>query len=260
MDRISQKNNIVEGLLGASSSNISDTLVLESDLPWRLRVPDYCHHLEKQRRFGVDATNSDVVPSFRRVETAFSPEIPSDEDRAISSWKQANQLLLLACYSAQEDSDAAGATDADQAWPRLLTIVAVSDQRRDHVRDTFDGYRSRVEKLLGEAALDGIAPNKASERDFWSFMRSIPSARQAGIVLLDSGNVRAVWRDGLSILVGLQFLGMGWIEYVILKRRVGSARVSQTSGVDTVDVVKRQLRAFELTSWLTPQWLRGSAT
>jgi len=78
----------------------------------------------------------------------------------------------------------------------------------------------------------------------------MPSARPAGVVLLDSGNLRAVWREDVTILIGLQFLGRGWIEYVFLRRRVGSSRISQASGVDTVDGVKRQLLAFDMTSWM----------
>ena len=111
-------------------------------------------------------------------------------------------------------------------------------------------YRLRIEYLRGEAALDGVAPSDASERDFLSFMRSIPSAPQAGVVLLHSGNLRAVWRDGVSTLVGLQFLGRGCIEYVMLKRPAGGTRVCQIFGVDTVEGVKRKLWESELTAWM----------
>ncbi len=249
MPEVSLRDKTPESFLSASSSNASDTLVRDAPPPPRHTAPDYPHHFKHLRRFRVDAMHGGVEP-LRRVGVAFSPELPSDDDRALTSWNQANQVLLVASYSAYEDSAARGSAYADQAWSRLFRILTESHPRRDQSHDAFEAYRSRIQELIEEATLDGISPNMSSERDFWSFMRSRPSARRAGIVLLDNGNLRAVWRDDMSILVGLQFLGMGWIEYVILKRRVGSARVSQTSGIDTSEAVKGQLRAFELTSWM----------
>ena len=111
-------------------------------------------------------------------------------------------------------------------------------------------YRSRIEALRSDADLDGFAVNEASERDFWSFVRSVPFVRKAEVVLVDNGNLRAVWggKDGSHL--GLQFLGNRLVEYVIFKRRQTTRDVSRVAGRDTLDGIKRQIHAFDLTALL----------
>lgn len=54
------------------------------------------------------------------------------------------------------------------------------------------GYLRRIEELRGYGAEDGIAVNAASEGDFGAFIRTMPSARKARLVLTDNSNLRAV--------------------------------------------------------------------
>ncbi|MCY4376896.1 MAG: hypothetical protein OXC31_24335 [Spirochaetaceae bacterium] len=247
MARVKPTEFLEDDLLQSPSSNTTATLVDDSDSPSTQHAGNYCQHLEKQIRSGVDTTYSDVAPMFHQLETAFSPRLETEESFTLSAWEHAIQVAAT-WHVAREDTHAWGTMDHDPARPNLWTLSGTF-QRREGNRSSRK-YRGRIEELSEEALLDGIILSGASERDFWSFIRSVPSAPQAGIVLLDSGTLRAVWKDGVIALVGLQFLGSGWIEYVILKRRVGSTRVAQTSGVDTVEGVRRQLRAFDLTCWL----------
>ncbi len=108
--------------------------------------------------------------------------------------------------------------------------------------------KSRIEELKGYAELDGFTINIDSERDFWSFVMSIPASQKASLVLLDNGNLRAIWKDSAKNHVGIQFLGNGKVQYVIFKRRPGAADVSRVADIETLEGVKAKIRAFDLES------------
>ena len=114
--------------------------------------------------------------------------------------------------------------------------------------EQHQAYQSRIEELRRFAALDGFSVNKASERDFWSFLTSMPFLRRAGVILMENGNLRAVWRSDDKSRLALQFLGNRSVEYVIFKRRRGAKEVSRAAGFDTLDGLKRQIYAFDLTT------------
>ena len=116
--------------------------------------------------------------------------------------------------------------------------------------EQHQAYRSRIEELRRFATLDGFSVNKASERDFWSFLTSMPFVCKAEMVLLDNGNLRVIWDDEDGNHIGLQFLGNGRLQYVIFRRQKGSSRVSRVAGRDSFDGVRRQVRLFELESLL----------
>ena len=120
----------------------------------------------------------------------------------------------------------------------------------DHARNKLRAYQLRIEELKGDADDEGIVFNDTSEGDFWEFMKSIPHARNAELVVTDSGNLRAVWRGEEDKHVGLQFLGGRWIEYVMWTRRMGALSISPKAGRDTFEGVKEQIQASRLTSFL----------
>ncbi len=113
-------------------------------------------------------------------------------------------------------------------------------------REIHEVYRNRIEALHNDAALDGFVVNDASERDFWSFVKSMPFGGRAEVVLVDNGNLRAIWDGDDGSHIGLQFLGNRTLQYVIFRRRRGSSHISRVAGHDTFDGLKKQVRAFEL--------------
>lgn len=107
-----------------------------------------------------------------------------------------------------------------------------------------------MEFLREEAQHDGYTLNPASRRDFERFALGADDVRRGGLVLLENGNLRAIWRDEQRARVGLQFLGGGRVQYVIFKRRKGERSVSRVAGRDSLEGLERQLAAFELHSLL----------
>lgn len=107
-------------------------------------------------------------------------------------------------------------------------------------------YHHRIETLQSDAETEVFAINNASEENFWSFIGSIPLTRKAELVLMDNGNLRAVWKDQNGNHLGVQFLGEQMAEFVIFKQRPSAASVSRVAGIDTLEGLIAQLQAFDL--------------
>lgn len=114
----------------------------------------------------------------------------------------------------------------------------------------FERYRERIAVLREAAEEEGIEWSEDSQRDFQAFVTGNSGWRRGSIVLMDNGNLRAVWDDDHDDdrHVALQFLGGGQIQYVIFKLRPGESRASRAAGNDTFDGIKRQIAAFDLNS------------
>ena len=126
-------------------------------------------------------------------------------------------------------------------------FIAELAQKETRAREMYHAYMLRIEVLRSEALLDGFSVNAASEEDFWSFVESISFAQKVGLVLMDNGNLRAVWKGENGSHLGLQFLGNRLVEYVIFQRRRATRDISRVAGRDTIEGIKRQIRAFDLT-------------
>lgn len=113
-----------------------------------------------------------------------------------------------------------------------------------------DAYMSRIKFLQNEALHDGNVLNPASEFDFNQFVRSERNIRKGNLVLMDNGNLRAIWKGEQGSHLGLQFLGGGMVQYVIFKRREHGQQISRVSGRDSLEGLVRQIDAFELSSLL----------
>ena len=119
---------------------------------------------------------------------------------------------------------------------------------QENPRKIYKDYSRRIEVLCSDAEDDDLVLNEASERDFWHYIRSVPFAQKAGLVLMDNGNLRAVWKGDDESHLGIQFLGNQWVEYVIFKRRPSTIDIARVAGRDTLDGVKRQIDAFDPSS------------
>ena len=119
---------------------------------------------------------------------------------------------------------------------------------QENPRKIHKDYSRRIEVLRSDAEDDDFVLNEASKKDFWQYIRSRPFAQKAGLALVDNRNLRAVWKGDDESHLGIQFLGNQWVEYVIFNRRPSTSDVARVAGRDTLDGVKRQIDAFDLTS------------
>ncbi len=117
-------------------------------------------------------------------------------------------------------------------------------------RTPLQAYSARIDTLRDYAIQDGFSLNPQSEADFWHFIRTAPHFRKGNLVLIDNGNLRAVWKNKAGDHLGLQFLGEKMLQYVIFRRRSANSSISRVSGRDTFTGVMRQINAFDLESLL----------
>ncbi len=166
----------------------------------------------------------DDAPPFVRHRRTSAQESTSDD---LSPWVPPPNLdLILTRLLAHH---------APQPWsalPGLLTALKA--------------YGERVAELQEYGEADGVTLRAESEAAFLSFVKSNAYAGRASLVLLDNGNLRAVWKDDDGSHVGIQFHGRQVASYVIFKRRAHGAETSRVAGKDTLDGVRGQIRAFGL--------------
>ncbi len=138
-----------------------------------------------------------------------------------------------------------GPTTKAPSWSPVRPHLRHGTPQRRRKREA---YTSRIEFLQGEAQHEGYALNPASHRDFEHFALGSDNVRMGGLVLLENGNLRAIWRDEHGTRLGLQFLGGGRVQYVIFKRRNEERLVSRVAGRDSLKGLERQLAAFDMRS------------
>jgi hypothetical protein len=144
--------------------------------------------------------------------------------------------------------------------PRLMTWghrtvqtqanTAIRDSVPSQLRETANqterpnllDINLRVQALRIDAEIDQVPFSNASHDDFRDFTRQVPSRVRPAIFLRDNGNLRALWKSGDQEQIGLQFLGGGDIQYVILKRRPGG-RLTSHYGVDSKAGLMAVIRA-----------------
>lgn len=123
-------------------------------------------------------------------------------------------------------------------------------RRIEQARGVHQEYVIRIEALRSDAILDDFDVNKESEENFWSFFESVPFASKADVVLLENGNLRAIWGGEDSSHLGLQFLGDSMVQYVIFRRRKRGGHISRVAGRDTFEGIKKQVQNFKLDAFL----------
>ncbi len=116
----------------------------------------------------------------------------------------------------------------------------------ERYRDTVSAYKSRIRVLKEQAELDGYTLNQRSKAAFLEFIDKNPLIKRGRLVLMENGNLRAVWKGKNGAHVGLQFLDGRSIQYVIFKQRETSSPVSRAYGRDTMRGISKQVEAFDL--------------
>lgn len=136
--------------------------------------------------------------------------------------------------------------EREENGPRIVRLLS------EHcaIASALDAYSSRIAYLRDEATYDGYEMNKDSEGDFRQFVRSMPYIRKGNLVLMDNGNIRAIWKNDQGGRLGLQFLGGNMVQYVIFRRRMAAREISRVAGRDSLEGIVRQINAFQLHSLL----------
>ena len=107
-------------------------------------------------------------------------------------------------------------------------------------------YERRIDELEEQAQPYGYSLRIGSKAAFLLFLDRMPQLRRAGLVLMENGNLRAIWKGENGSHLGLQFIGTESIQYVIFRRRRLGSSMSRVTGRDSIDGIIRQIDAFDL--------------
>ena len=83
--------------------------------------------------------------------------------------------------------------------------------------ERLTAYQARIEYLRADGEIDGVEIMPSSEGDFWKFVNIVPEWEKASLILVDDGNLRAVWRKPGKDRINIEFLGDGVVEVAIFE-------------------------------------------
>lgn len=127
-----------------------------------------------------------------------------------------------------------------------LSIVISELLKKSEVTEKIRSfYASRIEMLRNEATIDNIPFNKASESDFWTFIKSTLCIQKGSLFLRDNGNLRAVWSDDKDNHIGIQFFGDSSAQYVIFKRHA-DGEVWRYAQCDSLNNIEHLIEKLDL--------------
>ena len=132
------------------------------------------------------------------------------------------------------------------------SLDSESNLKAQQTHDTIFGYEKRIQFLKTQAEYDGYSLNGDSQDAFWVFFKQNPFLKRGCLVLMENGNLRVVWKGENGSHIGLQFLNSNLIQFVIFARRDPLAPISRVVGRDTMEGIKRQIDAFDLSGMLYP--------
>ena len=173
---------------------------------------------------------------------------PSLGQMPVATAGQTEAVPFTFIFHAADATDSAPETTSERIRPQI-SIDADDREITSQVQrflDTISSYEDRINVLKEQAEAEGCSLSEASGTAFWNFLKKHPFMRRGRLVLLENGNLRAVWSGGNDAHIGLQFLNERLIQYVIFARRGSDEPVSRVAGRDTMEGIMRQIDAFDL--------------
>ena len=203
-------------------------------------------HVEPTAWRITNAFKKSLADAFKGYVNAFESSTPSLSSQTgkvewlpLTGWTRSNPLQLTTDISTK------GAVPTHMVSKPEVSVLA-------NLGSHHDVYSARIMELRGFAEDDEDieAVNEFSISDFWAFMEDNIYSRRAGLVLLDNGNLRAVWRENHGNNVGLEFQGDGSILYVMFKRHADGREADRDAGITAFDGVVDKLREMDLLSFV----------
>ncbi len=107
-------------------------------------------------------------------------------------------------------------------------------------------YAERIETLKELARDDGYDLHESSYANFTKFLEKHPRLAHADLVLLDNGNLRAIWKGENDAEIGLQFLQDSRVQYVLFNKSGPNSSASRPYGRGEFKETMNQIKKFDL--------------
>ena len=161
----------------------------------------------------------------------------------------------------QRVPDANRPMDASRGQERLVNYAAwvLTDPPRYHlalglidfIHVGSGVYEKRIETLRGLAADEEITVNDTSVGDFRYFVGSVVPSENAQLIVMDNGNLRAVWKNDDAGHLGLQFLGDQQVQYVVFRKGGPEGKVYRLAGESSFDEMRKTIEVWGLSSLMS---------
>jgi len=101
---------------------------------------------------------------------------------------------------------------------------------------------TRIVELKRDGANEGLPWSAESERDFWRFIESRARLKEPRLVLMDNGNLRAIWENDAHERVAVEFRGGNGVCFVFVARTDGPA-MAYLFGEESVSNIGEKIKA-----------------
>ena len=115
-----------------------------------------------------------------------------------------------------------------------------------NIIDALQPYSDRLSELEEYARADGYSLDIGSKATFAKFLELLSNVRRPRLILMENGNLRAMWRRQEDFQIGLQFLDNNQVQFVIFRPRADSDEISRAYGRDSLEGIARLIKAFDL--------------
>jgi hypothetical protein len=138
----------------------------------------------------------------------------------------------------------------EAAWSPVDEALAYEARQEAARRELSSRLHARIGELKRLGAEEGLPWSPESEDDFWAFVSLWPRLREPGLVLMDNGNLRAMWRNAAGEQVALEFRGYRQVYFVFFARRPEGPPMARSVGEDSVVRINEKIAGDNLTGLL----------
>ncbi len=122
------------------------------------------------------------------------------------------------------------------------------DRKIDHLKSQSQLrlYEKQIETLKEYARDDGYDLHEDSYANFIKFFANYSQLVRADVVLLDNGNLRAIWKGKNGGEIGLQFLTDSHVQYVLFSESGPKDTTSKPYGRGGFEETMKEIKNFGL--------------
>jgi hypothetical protein len=136
------------------------------------------------------------------------------------------------------------------AWSPVDEALAHEARQKAARYELSARLHARIGELKRLGAEEELPWSPASEDDFWTFVSLWPTLREPALILMDNGNLRAVWRNAAGEQVAIEFRGYRQVYFVFFARRPEGPQMARSAGEDSVIRIGDKIAGDNLTGLL----------
>ena len=139
------------------------------------------------------------------------------------------------------------------AWNEVIRsedTLAHEAQQKSARRELTTRLHARIGEFKRLGDEEGLPWSSTSEIDFWAFISQWPTLSEPGLILMDNGNLRAMWRNTVGEQVALEFRGDSRVYFVFFAKRSEGQPMARSAGKDSLTQIGEKIAGDNLNGLL----------